>query len=367
MKIVKQSAVVLFLVLSLGFVGCGDKKPETKESEAKVVAKTTEATKGEAKTEAKQSDAKFVLKFSHVVSENTPKGKAAKFFEAKLEELSGGQIDVQVYPSSQLYKDNAVLKAIKMDSVQMACPSFSKFGKIVPQLALFDLPFLFRDIDHLHKVQDTDVGAKLKDMVNAKGFIALDFWDNHFKQLSSSKKALLLPTDAAGQKFRIMSSKVLEAQFKAVGANPQMMPFSEVYSGLQQGVIDGQENTNSNIFTKKFYEVQSHLSVTNHGYLGYLVVMSKKFWESLPADLQKNVKQAMKEATAKERIWAQELNDSQFAKIQEYAKKTGKLEIHNLSAEQIQAWRDAVSPIYSQFYDDAMIGKSLIDGAINTK
>ncbi len=363
MNIIKQSIVSLFLVLSLGFIGCGDKKQESKDEVAKTDGSPTETKKDEAKA----NDGKFVLKFSHVVSENTPKGKAANFFEKRLEELSGGRIDVQVYPSSQLYKDKAVLKAIKMDSVQMAVPSFSKFGKIVPQLALFDLPFLFRDIDHLHKVQDTDVGKKLKDMVNAKGFIALDFWDNHFKQLSSSKKALLLPTDAAGQKFRIMSSKVLEAQFKAVGANPQMMPFSEVYSGLQQGVIDGQENTNSNIFTKKFHEVQKHLSVTNHGYLGYLVVMSKKFWESLPADLQANVTQAMKEATAKERVWAEELNNSQFAKIEEYAKTSGKLEIHKLTPEQIQAWRDAVSPIYSQFYDDALIGKSLIDGAINTK
>jgi C4-dicarboxylate-binding protein DctP len=311
--------------------------------------------------------AEYTLKFSHVVSPNTPKGKAADFFEKRLEELSKGKIDVQVYPSKQLYNDSQVLKALKLNSVQMAAPSFSKFGKIVPQLALFDLPFLFRDIDHLHKVQDSEVGEKLKDMVTAKGFVALDFWDNHFKQLSSSKKALIEPKDAAGQKFRIMSSKVLEAQFQAVDANPQMMPFSEVYAALQQGVIDGQENTNSNIFTKKFHEVQSDLTVTNHGYLGYLVVMSKSFWKSLPADLQANVKQAMKEATAKERQFAQELNDSQFAKIKEYADKTGKLKIHTLSEAQLQKWRDAVSPIYSKFYDNDKIGKDLIEMTINTK
>ena len=311
--------------------------------------------------------ADYTLKFSHVVSENTPKGLAAKFFEKRLEELSGGRIDVQVYPSKQLYNDKAVLKAIRLNSVQMACPSFSKFGKIVPQLALFDLPFLFRDIDHLHKVQDSEVGAKLKAMVTKKGFVALDFWDNHFKQLTSSKKALIKPSDAKGQKFRIMSSKVLEEQFKILGANPQMMPFSEVYSALAQKVIDGQENTNSNIYTKKFYEVQTDLSVTNHGYLGYLVVMSKKFWKSLPADLQADVKQAMKEATAKERELAQELNIKQFNKIKEYADKTGRLKIHTLSKEQIQAWRDAVSPIYSKFYSNKKIGKDLIEAAINTK
>jgi len=311
--------------------------------------------------------AQYTLKFSHVVSENTPKGQAALFFEKRLEELSKGAIDVQVYPSKQLYNDKAVLKAIRLDSVQMAAPSFSKFGKIVPQLALFDLPFLFRDINHLHRVQDSEVGTKLKAMVTKKGFVALDFWDNHFKQLSSSKKALIKPSDAKGQKFRIMSSKVLEAQFKAVGANPQMMPFSEVYSGLQQGVIDGQENTNSNIYTKKFYEVQTDLSITNHGYLGYLVVLSKKFWNKLTPELQADVKQAMKEATAKERELAEELNTKQFKKIEEYATKTGKLKIHHLNKEQIQAWRDAVSPIYSKFYDKKKIGKDLIEATINTK
>jgi C4-dicarboxylate-binding protein DctP len=311
--------------------------------------------------------ADYVLKFSHVVSENTPKGKAAVFFEKRLEELSKGKIDVQVYPSSQLYKDKAVLKAIKLDSVQMACPSFSKFGKFVPQLALFDLPFLFRDIDHLHKVQDSAVGQKLKDMVTAKGYVALDFWDNAFKQFTSSKKALIKPEDAKGQKFRIMSSKVLEAQFKAVGANPQMMPFSEVYSALQQGVIDGQENTNSNIYTKKFYEVSKYMTVSNHGYLGYLVVLSKKFWDSLPADLQANVKQAMKEATAEERKLAVELDKSQFAEIEKYAKETKKLDITVLTAEQANAWRKVMGNIYPEFYDEKVIGKSLIEAAINTK
>ena len=311
--------------------------------------------------------AEYTLKFSHVVSPNTPKGKAADFFEKRLEELSAGKIDVQVYPSSQLYKDNAVLKALRLNSVQMAAPSFSKFTKIVPQLQIFDLPFLFKDIDHLHRVQDSEVGAKLKDMVTAKGIVALDFWDNGFKQLSSSKQALIAPKDAEGQKFRIMSSKVLEAQFKSVNANPQMMPFSEVYSGLQQGVIDGQENTISNIYTKKFHEVQTDLTITNHGYLGYLVVMSKKFYNSLPADLQANVKQAMKEATVKEREYAKELNDSQFAKIKEYAEKTGKLNIHTLSAEQVQAWRDAVSKIYPEFYDNKVVGQDLIEKTLATK
>jgi len=313
------------------------------------------------------SASEYVLKFSHVVSPNTPKGKAALYFEKRLEELSKGRIDVQVYPNSQLYKDSAVLKALRLDSVQMACPSFSKFGKIVPQLALFDLPFLFRDIEHLHKVQDSEVGQKLKDMVTAKGFVALDFWDNAFKQMTDSKRPLIKPEDAKGLKFRIMSSKVLEEQFKAVGAIPQVMPFSEVYSALQQGVIDGEENTNSNIYTKKFYEVQKYMTVSNHGYLGYLVVMSKRFWNSLPDDLKAAVKQAMKEATAKEREYAIELDKSQFAKIKEYADKTGKLKITVLTPQQKEEWKKVMEKIYPKFYDPKLIGKDLIEKAINTK
>lgn len=342
--LVSSVAVASVLFLS----GCGDKKESSASAKA-------------------DSQKQYVLKFSHVVSPNTPKGKAADYFEKRLEELSGGKIDVQVYPSSQLYKDNAVLKALKLDSVQMAAPSFSKFGKIVPQLALFDLPFLFKDIEQLHRVQDGIVGQKLKEMVTAKGYKALDFWDNHFKQFSSSKKAVIMPEDAQGQKFRIMSSKVLEAQFKAVGANPQMMPFSEVYSGLQQGVIDAAENPISNIFTKKFHEVQKYLTISNHGYLGYLVVMSEKFWNSLTPELQKNVQQAINEATAKERQYAEELNTKQFNEIKEYAKKTGKLEIFTLNKEQKEAWRKAVSKIYSEFYDNSVIGKELIHEALETK
>jgi len=311
--------------------------------------------------------ADYVLKFSYVVSQNTPKGKAAQFFEKRLEELSAGRIDVQLYPNSQLYTDKAVLKALRLDSVQMACPSFSKFGKIVPQLALFDLPFLFRDIEHLHRVQDGPVGKRLKKMVTAKGFVALNFWDNAFKQMTDSKRPLVSPEDFKGLKFRIMGSKVLEAQFKAVGAIPQVMPFSEVYSALQQGVIDGEENTNSNIYTKKFYEVQRYMTLSNHGYLGYLVVMSKRFWKSLPDDLKAAVKKALDEATEKERKWAIELDRSQFAKIKEYADKSGKLEITTLTPAQREKLKSVMESIYPKFYDPKLIGRELIEGARNTR
>ena len=306
--------------------------------------------------------ADYVIKFSHVVSPDTPKGKAADYFAKRVEELSHGKIKVEVYPNAQLGGDKAVLRKMKFNAVQMAAPSFSKFTGLVPQLGLFDLPFLFKDENHLHKVLDGEVGKKLRDMVTKKGYVALAYWDNGFKQLTDSKRPLIKPEDCKGLKFRVMSSKVLIEQFKALGAIPVVLPFSEVYSALQQGVVDGQENTISNIYTKKFYEVQRYMTMTNHGYLGYLVVMSKRFWNKLPADMKKVILQAMKEATEKERIWAKELNNEQLNKIKEYAKRTGKLEIDYLTPEQRELWVKKLRTIYPKFYDT--IGKDLIEKAI---
>ncbi len=228
----------------------------------------------------------IVIKFSHVVAVDTPKGQAAEYFKKLVEERSNGEIKVEVYPNSSLFDDKDVMTPLMTNAVQMAAPSFSKFTSFAPSLQLVDLPFLFNDADHLHRVLDGKVGQKILSDVGSKGLVGLAFWDNGFKQLSANKP-LLTPADAAGLKFRIMSSKVLEAQFKAVDANPQVLPFSEVYSALQQGVVDACENPLSNFYTKKFYEVQSDLTLSNHGYLGYLVVTNKIFWNKLN-DQQKN-------------------------------------------------------------------------------
>ena len=305
--------------------------------------------------------ADYTIKFSHVVSANTPKGRAADFFAKRVDELTNGKVEVKVFPSSQLYTDKAVMKALRLNNVQMAAPSFSKFTSFVPQLQLFDLPFLFRDVNHVHKVMDGEVGQKLKDLVTKKGFVALDYWDNGFKDFSTNEKALVKPSDAKGQKFRIMSSKVIESQFLAVHSNPQVLPFSEVYSALQQGVVDGGENPLSNFYTKKFYEVQTSLTLSEHGYLGYLVVMSKKFWNKLPADLKPKITQAMHEATQLNRKLAAELEADYLAKIKAYAKKTGKLKIYTLTPEQKDAWRKATSVVYPKFYK--VIGEDLIKKA----
>ncbi len=303
----------------------------------------------------------YTIKFSHVVSPDSPKGKAADFFAKRVGELTDGKVKVVVFPNSQLYTDAAVMKALKIGNVHMAAPSMSKFTSLVPAMQLFDLPFLFRDENHLHDVMDGEVGQALKDKVEKKGFIALDFWDNGFKQFSSNRKAINSPKDAKGQKIRIMSSRVLEAQMKALGANPQVLPFSEVYSALQQGVVDGGENPLANFFTKKFYEVQTSLTMTNHGYLGYLVVMSKRFWKKFPKDLKPKIMQAMKEATKQERVWAAELDKGYLDKVKAYEAKTGKIKIYYPTKEQIEKFRKATASVYPEFYK--VIGEDLIKKA----
>ncbi|MBR8464188.1 DctP family TRAP transporter solute-binding subunit [Campylobacter sp. faydin G-24] len=307
----------------------------------------------------------YTVKFAHVVAASAPKGKAADFFAKRVEELSDGAIKVQVFPSAQLVDDDRVFGGLKLNNIQMAAPSFSKFTPIVPQFQLFDLPFIFKNDDHLHRVQDGEVGKTLKDLITKKGFVALDYWDAGFKHFSSSKKPIIVPEDAKGQKFRIQSSKVLEEQTKAIGGNPQILPFSEVYSALQQGVVDATENPLSNFYNTKFHEVQSSLTLSNHGYLGYLVVVSDKFWKSLPDDLKTKFTQALSEATEYERAETAKEDKHIIELLKNYANDTKKLEIYELDDAKRAQWSDTMKAIYPKFYD--VIGKELIEKTINAK
>src|ERR1700755_1569264 len=240
----------------------------------------------------------IVIKFSHVVAANTPKGLAGDTFKEMAEKYTDGKVKVEVYPNSQLYKDKEELEALQLGAVQMLAPSNAKFGPIgVKEYEVFDLPYVLPDLATLRKVNDGPVGAKLLKLLEPKGMIGLAYWDNGFKEMSANKK-LVTPADYRGLKFRIQSSKVLEAQFRGLGVVPQVMAFSEVYQALQTGVVDGQENTWSNIYTQKMHEVQKYITETNHGYIGYVVVTNKKFWDGLPADIRDQLSKAMTEATA---------------------------------------------------------------------
>ncbi len=305
--------------------------------------------------QASAADQPIVIKFSHVVASDTPKGKAADKFKELAEKYTGGKVKVEVYPNSTLYKDKEELEALQLGAVQMLAPSNSKFGPIgIKEFEVFDLPYILPDLKTLRKVTDGPLGTKLLKLLDSKGMTGLAYWDNGFKQMSANKK-LVAPADYKGLKFRIQSSKVLEAQFRTLGSIPQVMAFSDVYQALQTGVVDGQENTWSNIYTQKMHEVQKYATVTNHGYIGYVVVVNKKFWDGLPADVRPQVEKAMKEAT--------EFGNSQSAKENEDAleliKKSGKTEIITLTADQDEAMRKAMMPVYKDVA--SRVGQPLID------
>jgi C4-dicarboxylate-binding protein DctP len=304
---------------------------------------------------AAAADQPIVIKFSHVVASDTPKGKAADKFKELAEKYTNGKVKVEVYPNSTLYKDKEELEALQLGAVQMLAPSNSKFGPIgIKEFEVFDLPYILPDLASLRKVTDGPLGAKLLKLLEPKGMTGLAYWDNGFKQMSANKK-LIAPEDYKGLKFRIQSSKVLEAQFRALGAIPQVMAFSDVYQALQTGVVDGQENTWSNIYTQKMHEVQKYMTVTNHGYIGYVVVVNKKFWDGLPPDIRDELSKAMKEATDYGNSQSAKENDDGLEQI----KKAGKTEIITLTPEQDEAMRKAMMPVYKDVA--SRVGQPLID------
>jgi C4-dicarboxylate-binding protein DctP len=301
------------------------------------------------------AEAPIVIKFSHVVASDTPKGKAADKFKELAEKYTDGKVKIDVYPNSTLYKDKEELEALQLGAVQMLAPSNSKFGPIgIKEFEVFDLPYILPDLKTLRKVTDGPLGVKLLKLLDAKGMTGLAYWDNGFKQMSANKK-LVSPADYKGLKFRIQSSKVLEAQFRALGSIPQVMAFSDVYQALQTGVVDGQENTWSNIYTQKMHEVQKYATVTNHGYIGYIVVVNKKFWDGLPPEIRAQLDKAMKEATEYGNNQSAKENEDALAEI----KKAGKTEIITLTSEQDEAMRKAMMPVYKEVA--SRVGQPLID------
>jgi len=296
---------------------------------------------------AHAQQAPIVIKFSHVVTSDAPKGKAADYFKKLVEERTKGRVKVEVYPNSSLYKDKEELEALQLGSVQLLAPSASKFGPMgIKEFEAFDLPYLFDSYDNLHKVTRGPVGASMLKLLQAHGMTGLAFWDNGFKEFTANKP-LHWPEDYKGQKMRIQSSKVLDAQMRAVGAIPQVMAFSDVYQGLQTGVVDGNENTPSNIYTQKMHEVQKYMTITDHGYIGYVVVANTKFWDSLPPDLRAILEQTMKEATDYADDIAKKENDDAVEAI----RKSGKTQIIELTADQKRALKKAMLPVHRQMED----------------
>ncbi len=304
------------------------------------------------------AQAQTVIKFSHVVAEGTPKGQGALKFKELAEKKLPGKVVVQVFPSSQLFGDAKELEALLLGDVQFIAPSLSKFDRYTKKIQVYDLPFLFDGIESLDRFQSGAADQGLLGSMRGRGLIGLGYWHNGMKQLSTSKDTLKRPDDVKGLKFRIQASDVLEAQFRALGANPQKMAFSEVYQALQTGVVDGQENTWSNIYSQKFFEVQKTIAETNHGVIDYMVVTNAKWWDGLPADVRKGLSEAMTEATAYANKLAFDINDADKKKIE----AAGKAKIQKLSKEDVAAWRAAMAPVWKKFEGD--IGRDLIDAAL---
>ena len=297
----------------------------------------------------------LVIKFSHVVAKDTPKGKASDFFAQRAGELTGGKVKVEVYPNSTLYKDKEEMEALQLGAVQLLAPSLAKFGPLgAREFEVFDLPFIFDNADDLHKVTTGPVGQMLLGKLENRGIKGLAFWDNGFKSFSANKP-LRKPEDFKGLKMRIQSSKVLEAQMRSVGAIPQVMAFSEVYQALQTGVVDGTENPHSNLYTQKMHEVQKHMTLSDHGYLGYAVITNKKFWDGLPADVRGQLEQAMKEATEYANKIAKEENDSSLEKV----KAAGKTEVYTPTAAERTTLKKAMLKTHEEMA--SRIGKETID------
>jgi len=299
----------------------------------------------------------IVIKFSHVVAKDTPKGKAAEKFKELAEAATKGRVKIEVYANSTLYKDKEELEALQLGAVQMLAPSMAKFGPLgVKEFELFDFPYLFTDQQSLERVTNGPVGKEMLKRLETKGLIGLSFWDNGFK-IMSSNRSMHVPTDLKGLKLRIQASKVLDEQMRVLGANPQVMAFSEVYQALQTGVVDGLENVPSNLYTQKMHEVQKHMTVTNHGYIGYAVVVNKKFWEKLPADVRSQLDGAMKEATEYANKIAQQENEAALDAI----RKSGKVTVYMPTDAEKAEWRKVMLPVHKTM--EERIGKDLITAA----
>jgi C4-dicarboxylate-binding protein DctP len=299
----------------------------------------------------------IVIKFSHVVAKDTPKGKAAEKFKELAEAATKGRVKIEVYANSTLYKDKEELEALQLGAVQILAPSMAKFGPLgVKEFELFDFPYLFTDQQSLERVTNGPVGREMLKRLESKGLIGLSFWDNGFK-IMSSNRSMHSPTDLKGLKLRIQASKVLDEQMRVLGANPQVMAFSEVYQALQTGVVDGLENVPSNLYTQKMHEVQKHMTVTNHGYIGYAVVVNKKFWEKLPADVRSQLDGAMKEATEYANKIAQQENEAALDAI----RKSGKVTVYMPTDAEKAEWRKVMLPVHKTM--EERIGKDLIAAA----
>ncbi len=298
----------------------------------------------------------YVIKFPHVTAPATPKGQMAQRFKELAEQRFPGRVVVEVYPSAQLMEDTESIEALAFGEVQMIATSLSVFDRLTQKFQVFDLPFLFPNLEAVERFQASATGRELLNALVDNGILGLQFWHNGMKQFTGPRP-LIQPTDARGLKFRVMESDILQAEIEAIGGSPQKMAFGEVFQALQTGTVDAQENTWSNIYSSKFYEVQPHITESNHGYIGYFVAVNAPFWQSLPADLRAGLETALAEVTQ----WGNERSEAINQEDRQRIVDSGKSEIAVLTPEQLAAWQAAMRPVWDEFRDS--IGADLIGAA----
>ncbi|WP_298883549.1 DctP family TRAP transporter solute-binding subunit [uncultured Bradyrhizobium sp.] len=302
-----------------------------------------------------QAQSPIIIKFSHVVANDTPKGKGALKFKELAEKYTDGKVKIEVYPNSSLYKDKEEIEALQLGSVQMLAPSTAKFAPLgIKEFEALDLPWLFKDDATYSAAMKGTVGKWLFQKLETKGITGLAYWDNGFHMVSSNRP-LMKPEDFKGLKFRISGSKIADQYFRLMGSIPQIMAFSEVYQALQTGVVDGCENTASNYLTQKFYEVQKDITVSYHAHLQYAVIVNSKFWSGLPPDIRAQLEKAMAEATDYTNQIAHQENEDALAEI----KKSGKTTLHYLSDADRKAWQEAMRPTYT--WAKGRVGQEVLD------
>lgn len=296
----------------------------------------------------------IVIKFSHVVAENTPKGLAAVHFAELVDQYTNHRVKVDVYPNQSLYSDQDEIHALLDNKVQMIAPATSKLTDMDSKWLLFDLPYVFPNSGALKETLTGEVGVELLQGLEKHDIKGMALWPNHFKQLTSNTP-IHTPADLEGKTFRIMPSDVLKEQFEYFGASVSMLEFNETFQNLEKNYTDSQENTISNIYSKKLYELQKYLTISNHGFLGYGVLMNEEFWNELPLDVQADIERAMQETT--EWLWVK--TDDMNNQLHEKIKQSSTISIYTLSPNEKKQWMEEMTVIYPQF--EYAIGTELMD------
>jgi C4-dicarboxylate-binding protein DctP len=330
--------IALILCISLllnAFTGCGERVVDNEQV---------------------SPDEKIVIKFSHVVAENTPKGLAAERYAELVKERTRGRVEVQVFPNSTLYKDGEEIEALQSGAVQMIAPATSKLSGVFPQWQIFDLPYAFTDESKVHEAMNGYIGSKLYERLRLNNIHALAFWDSGFKVMTNNQKPVIHPDDFDNLSFRVMiNSQVLKKQFEKLGAIPVEGTFDDLYRALESHIFDGEENTISNICSKKLFKLQPYITVSNHGYMGYVVLTNEKYWNSLPEDIRYVLESTLSEVTDWERQQALKMNRDGMETIT----SSGAVQLHYLTEDEKNEWIQVLRPIYQEF--DNIIGKDLIE------